>query len=427
MSAALAVLFLAVYGSTNTLAARRAGVSSLNFAWESQIPVIPLFIIPYISSDAFFLAAPFLARSRRELAVLTRRIVFATLVAGVCFLVVPQKFAYPRPEFSGFLGTLFSLFHQMDPPFNEFPSLHITYCLILADLYLRHTRGILRMLTAIWFVLLFVSPIFTWQHHLLDIAGGVVLAALAIHLFDMEPLRWNGTANPRVRDRYLLASVLLVALAFVWRPWTLALLWPAVAFCLAGFAYAGIGPGIYRKRNGRLPWTTWLLLWPVLLGQRLSVVYYAGRSRAWDELTERVWIGRRLSGSQASDAKERGVVAVLDLTCEFSEAPPLRGTGYLQLPTLDLTAPAPPQLARAVAFIQEHAARGIVYVHCKLGYSRTAAVAGAYLLAMGQAASAEEAILLLQKARPGIIIRPEARRAIEQFAARPAIVEGANV
>ena len=69
-SAALCALFLVVYGGTNTLASLRTGVPSLNFAWESSIPVVPLFIIPYLSSDLFFVAAPFLALARREISVL---------------------------------------------------------------------------------------------------------------------------------------------------------------------------------------------------------------------------------------------------------------------------------------------------------------------------------------------------------------------
>ncbi len=37
-------------------------------------------------------------------------------------------------------------------------------------------------------------------------------------------------------------------------------------------------------------------------------------------------------------------------------------------------------------------AKGIVYIHCKIGYSRTAAAAAAYLLQTGKAATVAEAI-----------------------------------
>ncbi|HVT80238.1 MAG TPA: dual specificity protein phosphatase family protein [Phycisphaerae bacterium] len=418
-SAGLSVFFLAIYGTTNALASLRTAVPSLNFAWESRIPVIPLFILPYLSSDLFFTAAPFVARSHRELAVIVKRLAFATLIAGIIFLLFPQKFAYPRPEFPGFLGLGFSIFHSMDPPFNEFPSLHIAFCLILGDLYLRHTRGILRALTAIWFILLFLSPIFTWQHHLLDIAGGFVLGALCIHFFDIEPLRQPTTGNRRVRNHYLVGAAAFALLSVAWGPWTWLLLWPAFSLLLAALGYAYIGPGIYRKKHGRLTWTTWFFLWPLLLGQRFSLIHYARRAGRWDRLTDQVWIGSRLNPSDARDLHAQGITAILDLTCEFSEAAALRQLAYMQLPILDLTAPTPTQAADAIAFIQHHAADGIVYVHCKLGFSRTAAIAGAYLLATGAAVTPDEAAAMLARARPGIIIRPEARHAIEHFAARP--------
>jgi protein phosphatase len=59
-----------------------------------------------------------------------------------------------------------------------------------------------------------------------------------------------------------------------------------------------------------------------------------------------------------------------------------------------------------------------VYVHCKVGYSRTAAVAGAYLLKSGQAEGVEQAVGMLRQARRGMIIRPEALQSLEEFARR---------
>jgi len=55
--------------------------------------------------------------------------------------------------------------------------------LILADVYLRHTRGGVRIAIIIWFALIAFSPILTYQHHLVDIAGGLALGALCFLLF----------------------------------------------------------------------------------------------------------------------------------------------------------------------------------------------------------------------------------------------------
>jgi protein-tyrosine phosphatase len=181
-------------------------------------------------------------------------------------------------------------------------------------------------------------------------------------------------------------------------------------------AYFGLGPGIYRKTGGRLPLSTQFVMAPVLIGQHLSLAHYRSQCRAWNELTPGLWIGRVLRETEAEAAIAQGVTAVLDLTTEFSEPAPFRAANYRNLPILDLTTPNQDQLAEAVAFIVDEAARGLVYVHCKAGYSRTAAVAGAYLLASGEAATVEEAIARLREVRPTIVVRSEAEEALRTFA-----------
>lgn len=56
-----------------------------------------------------------------------------------------------------------------------------------------------------------------------------------------------------------------------------------------------------------------------------------------------------------------------------------------------------------------------MYVHRNTGYSRSAVVVGAFL-ASGRVATVEDAVTLLRKARPLIVIRPEAQAALQPFA-----------
>ena len=183
ISVGLSILFLIVYGGCNWLTARRANVGTLFFWWEIAIPFVPFFILPYMSIDLFFVVAPFLCRTDRELSTLTKRIATAIVVAGICFLLFPLRFAFPRPHVEGWLGAIFDWFRGMDAPFNLLPSLHAALMLILADVYLRHTRGLVRLAILVWFVLIAVSPVLTYQHHLIDIAAGFVLAAACFLIF----------------------------------------------------------------------------------------------------------------------------------------------------------------------------------------------------------------------------------------------------
>ena len=422
----LSLLFLVVYGSTNWLTAQRPAshVGTWYFPWELRVvPYVPLLIVPYMSIDLFFFMAAFLCRELRELRVFARRVTFSILVAGAFFLLLPLKLVWPeRPRVEGWFGEFIELSCNapflMEYPHNLFPTLHIALCLILADLYGRHTRGALRMALYFWFTLIGLSTVLTWQHHLIDVAGGLVLAAFAFYFFRESARRLPVAANVRIGGYYAVgAAAVLAAAPAVW-PWGVFLVWPAAALAIVAAAYFGLGPGIYRKTDGRLPPSARFVLLPALVGQYLSLVYYRRQCRPWDEVAPGVLIGCALNENEAAAAVGQGVTAVLDLTAEFSAPAAFRAKRYRNLPILDLTGPTQEQLHEAVEFIAEEAAQGRVYVHCKIGYSRSAAVVGAYLLASHQAESVEEAVARLREVRPSIVIRPEALEALQAFAPR---------
>jgi membrane-associated phospholipid phosphatase len=434
----LSVLFLVVYGGTNWITSLRSDVGTWYYEWELAIPFVPWFIIPYMSIDLFFVAGPFLCRDRQELRTLAWRIVFAILAAGVCFLLFPYRLMFDKPaEIDGWIGVIFREFCSLDQPYNLVPSLHITLRTILADLYGRHTRGLANAAVHVWFSLIGFSTVLTYQHHVVDVAGGFVLAAVCFYLIPgpsasvthdkqkPEALARETTAgrrpaekekNHRVAMYYGMAAVAMLTLAAPTWPWGGGLLlWPGVALAILTVAYGGLGPGIYRKSGGKLPLSARLVLAPLFLGQHLSLLYYRRQCRPWDEVVPGLLIGRKLNNAEAGEAVRRGVTAVLDLTVEFSEASPFLAVKYHNLPILDLTAPTPEQLREAVQFITESLPLGTVYVHCKIGYSRSAAVVGAYLLASGKAATSTQAVALLRQVRPSIVVRPEAMDAICDF------------
>jgi protein-tyrosine phosphatase/membrane-associated phospholipid phosphatase len=420
----LSVLFVVVYGSTNWLTAQRpaAAVSTWYSAWElTAVPYVPVLIVPYMSIDLFFFMAPFLCRDDREMRVLARRVVFSILVAAAFFLLLPLRLAWPeRPRVGGWFGELVEQSvtapFLMEYPHNLFPTLHVALCLILADVYARHTRGIVRALLYAWFGLIGISTVLTWQHHLVDIAGGIVLGVFAFYLFRESDPRRPVVPNVRIGCYYAAGAVTVLALAPAVWPWGAFLLWPAGGLGAVAGAYFGLGPGVFRKTDGRLPLSTRFVFAPILIGQYVSLVYYRRRCRAWDEAAPGVLIGRRLTDAEAAAAVKQGVTAVLDLTAEFSGSARFRAIRYHNLPILDLTGPTQDQLHEAVAFIAEEAAKGTVYIHCKIGYSRSAAVAAAYLLAGHEAATVEAAVARLRNVRPSIIIRPEAMAALRAFA-----------
>src|SRR5205814_350633 len=78
----------------------------------------------------------------------------------------------------------------------------IVLCTRLAEPYGRHTRGGVRVVSYTWFGLIAASTVLTWQHHLVDVAGGFVLAAFAFYLFRDLGARLPVVPNVRVGGYY---------------------------------------------------------------------------------------------------------------------------------------------------------------------------------------------------------------------------------
>jgi protein-tyrosine phosphatase len=224
--------------------------------------------------------------------------------------------------------------------------------------------------------------------------------------------------NRRVGLYYVIGALLLWIPALFFWPWGFILFWPALSLIVVALGYFGFGSRVYSKSSGQHPMWARLLHFFTMLGHELSRRAYARRCRPWDPLAPGLLIGRQLTVQEVESIKQESVRAVLDLTAEFSEPTALRSMHYLNLPLLDLTAPSNQELDSALKFIEDAIAHGSVYIHCKIGYSRTAAVAGSYLIYSGHAANAGEAIAQLRAARPSIVIRPEARATIENYATR---------
>jgi hypothetical protein len=284
----------------------------------------------------------------------------------------------------------------------------------LIDLYARNLRGFARWTVLAWFVLIGLSPVLTYQHHVIDIIGGFALAGYCFYFLGEPAKPLAVTKNSRIGGYYAAGALILSVVAIFSRPAGLLLLWPIISVIIVAFAYFGLGPGIFRKTDGRIPWSTWFALGPCLAGQYLSLIYYERTCRRWDEVTPRIWIGRLLREREAREAIAAGVTAVLDLSAEFSEAAPFHTVCYRNIPILDLTAPTISQLKEMAFFIREHS-QSVVYVHCKIGYSRSAAAVAAALISTGQVHGVEAAIARLRQARPSIVIRPEILSALSRF------------
>ncbi len=177
--------------------------------------------------------------------------------------------------------------------------------------------------------------------------------------------------------------------------------WLGVSFLVVACSYLGLGAGPFGKRKtGTLHPVSVIVLLPYLL---LAWLVWHGsrvfrRIAPYNTLRDDIIIGRRLLPAEVPD----GVDTVLDLTCEFPEPAGVRsGRRYFALPVLDQGVPALETLLEVLSEIR-CSLQGRLYIHCAEGHGRTAMVAAVLLLRDGVATSPDDALRLIQQARPTV-------------------------
>jgi protein-tyrosine phosphatase/membrane-associated phospholipid phosphatase len=414
----LSIWFAGIYNFCNWFTGQRQDVGTAYFEWELAIPLVPVMIIPYWSLDLFFILAPFVCQTQGELRRLGKRLTLAIFAAGVCFLLFPLKLGFTRNVMDGPLQFLFTALYSFDQPYNLAPSLHVAIRSILWTVFIPKTSGWSQRLLQVWFILIGASTLLTHQHHVLDVLAGQLLSAACIYAFPVSGLKTRegeAARNPRLAIRYGLLSLCFMSSAIILGAWGMLLLWPGVSFAILSIAYCGRGSIVFRKHQGSIPLSTYMLLAPYYVGAYLTWWPYWKRPGHAHEIRPGLWMGRYLRANEALSTFDDKPPAVLDLTGELSEPEYFRSRQYLNLPILDFTAPSLSQMKRAVAFIEKHRHAEGVYVHCALGYSRSACMVGAYLMASGEVEGALEAIEEMKKIRNPIIIHDQARERLKQF------------
>jgi membrane-associated phospholipid phosphatase len=144
---------------------------------DDALPVVPLFVVPYVSLEPFIygsLVIFLLFRARVfQSAVLSMIVTFAV---SYLFFALLQTYV-DRPVLTGgdALTNLVRRVYAGDHPFNDFPSLHVSTSTIIAIHWWRFGRRWSLPLIA-WAGLIAVSTVMVKQHYVADIAGGLALA-----------------------------------------------------------------------------------------------------------------------------------------------------------------------------------------------------------------------------------------------------------
>ena len=184
----LTVAFVFLYGTTNWIATQRGFTYQLWMNWELGIPLVPPMILPYLSFNLLAIVPLFLLNDRQIRSVGTS-MVAATFLACLVFLVMPAQIGFTRTtENLGLFTPLFEMLFYLDKPANTCPSLHVTYSTLVVRGVWYYARGTSSALLTVWLVFIVAAVLFTHQHHIADILGGLILAEFCFQRFQVRSL-----------------------------------------------------------------------------------------------------------------------------------------------------------------------------------------------------------------------------------------------
>jgi membrane-associated phospholipid phosphatase len=174
--------FFSVYPGANWFASLRPAPQKLYLRAELALPFVPQFIWLYLSMYLLFLLPVFFMRPD-QLRLLAKRLIVATLIAGICFLLIPAKLGFVRelPD-AVFYRSIFDQMFRIDHPFNLVPSLHVIYSTTIMLAIIENARTWLKPLLAVWLTLILASTLLVHQHHVLDVISGL-LVSISMQLF----------------------------------------------------------------------------------------------------------------------------------------------------------------------------------------------------------------------------------------------------
>lgn len=300
LTAAL-LLFALLYSLTNHYSAALFDCCSERIHYvatslDSSLPFIAAMIVPYSWSMILFIASFFMVRTPSQLSSLSSRLILATLLATLIFYLYPARFSFERPLTTDWTTVGYAVLGAADKPFNQLPSLHVSYALLLGvslwevvvgrQWLVLSYKGLLVLVCC----LIIGSTVFTYQHHLLDIIAGMLLAAIVLFMVDRQRsvlvLKYFAIAI----SGFLLLAITGFFIAtnfkqplFEYTSLVVAGYWLLSFMCLAWVyqsAEINTNSSYFIKDNrGKLTLSTWLTFVPLLLAYRamssLSQRYYS--------------------------------------------------------------------------------------------------------------------------------------------------------
>lgn len=153
---------------------------------DDKIPLIPVFIIPYIGYFIYIITTIVLLWNSSVINTFFITYIISYIIAGFFWYFIPNGVKRPVIKGKDIFSKLIALIYKYDDDTNGFPSAHIFATLICSYFLLLVFPQQIILITTIT-LLISSSTVFVKQHYVLDLVGGIIFFLLSIALGGLFP------------------------------------------------------------------------------------------------------------------------------------------------------------------------------------------------------------------------------------------------
>ena len=193
------VILLLLFYAYFPLNSLREPVHSLELLVDHHIPVVAAFVFPYLSLYVLLAISlwRFLQAESRIFVITAVAISLDLAISYLVFIFYQTRVERPDILGSDVSSSILRWVYSLDKPFNAFPSLHTSLSTLLALLWGR-VGSRTQPAIALWALLIIASTLFTKQHYIADVFGGVAVALISY----FGVTRFSTFAEGRVGGRF---------------------------------------------------------------------------------------------------------------------------------------------------------------------------------------------------------------------------------
>jgi len=182
------IALFVVYLATSTLYVllnKRKSKYYWKTRFDDLVPLISVFVFPYLFYFVYHLVALIYLWDSNLLGGFFWTMIVANVTAAIFWYLLPNGVMRPKVKGNNISTNVLNLVYQIDKDdTNGFPSAHVFHTIIISYFLAMYISGA-SLIILITSILILASTVFTKQHYVVDVIGGIIWSVVSLLVVGM--------------------------------------------------------------------------------------------------------------------------------------------------------------------------------------------------------------------------------------------------